>query len=186
LFSDITVDPNTGMLGLRAEFPNPDRLLLPGMFARARLEQAVNEEAITVPMRAVARAAEGNATVLVVGADNKVEARPLKLGDAAGDSWIVTAGLRAGEIVIVEGVQKARPGATVKPVPVPPSTSSASEAGTSGATRSTRASTNSASVTPPANAPATPSAPSGSSGGAAPAVGAARPESAPPVPANQK
>src|SRR4051812_23617695 len=100
LFSDITVDPNTGMLGLRAEFPNPDRLLLPGMFARARLEQAVQDEAITVPMRAVARGAEGNATALVVGPANKVEARLVKLGDAVGDSWVVTEGLRAGERVI--------------------------------------------------------------------------------------
>jgi membrane fusion protein (multidrug efflux system) len=120
LFSDITVDPNTGMLTLRAEFPNPDRLLLPGMFARARLEQAVQEEAITVPMRAVARGAEGNATALVVGADNKVEARQLKLGEAVGDTWVVTDGLRAGERVVIEGLQKARPGAVVNPVPFAP------------------------------------------------------------------
>lgn len=116
LFSDITVDPNTGMVTLRAEFPNHDRLLLPGMFARGRLEQAVQEEALTVPMRAVARGAEGNATALVVGADNKVEARPIKLGDAFGDTWIVAEGLRPGERIIVEGLQKARPGSVVNPV----------------------------------------------------------------------
>jgi membrane fusion protein (multidrug efflux system) len=116
LFSDITVDPNTGMVTLRAEFPNPERLLLPGMFARARLEQAVQEQAITAPMRAVTRGAEGNATVLVVGADDKVELRQVKLGEAVGDTWVVTDGLKAGERVVVEGLQKARPGSVVKPV----------------------------------------------------------------------
>lgn len=116
LFSDITVDPNTSMVTLRAEFPNPERLLLPGMFARARLEQAVQEEAITAPMRAVARGADGNATVMVVGADNKVEARQVKLGGAFGDSWVVTDGLRAGERIVLEGLQKARPGSVVNPV----------------------------------------------------------------------
>lgn len=116
LFSDISVDPNTGMLALRAEFPNPDKLLLPGMFARARLDQAVQDDAITVPMRAVSRGAEGNGSVLVVGPDNKVEARTIKLGDAVNDTWVVREGLKAGERVIVEGLQKARPGATVNPV----------------------------------------------------------------------
>lgn len=117
LFSDITVDPNTGMVMLRAEFPNPERLLLPGMFARGRLEQAVNEDAITAPMRAIARGAGGGATALVVDAADKVEVRVLTLGDAVGDRWIVTAGLKAGERIVVEGLQKARPGAVVKPVP---------------------------------------------------------------------
>lgn len=130
LFSDITVDPNTGMLALRAEFPNPEGLLLPGMFARARVEQAVNEEAVTAPMRAVTRGADGGATVLVVGAENKVEMRSLKLGSAVGDRWIVTDGLRAGERVVVEGVQKARPGSVVKPV----TAESAASAATNGST----------------------------------------------------
>ena len=116
LFSDITVDPNTGMLALRAEFPNPERLLLPGMFARGRVEQAVNEDAITAPMRAITRGAGGAATVLVVGAENKVELRSLKLGSAVGDRWIVTEGLKAGERIVIEGVQKARPGGVVKPM----------------------------------------------------------------------
>jgi membrane fusion protein, multidrug efflux system len=122
LFSDITVDPNTGMVSLRAEFPNPDRLLLPGMFARARLEQAVDEDAITAPMRAVTRGGGNAASVLIVDAQNKVEVRNVKLGDATGDSWIVTDGLKAGERIVVEGLQKARPGAVVKPVgaAVPP------------------------------------------------------------------
>jgi membrane fusion protein, multidrug efflux system len=118
LFSDISVDPSTGMVTLRAEFPNPDRLLLPGMFARGRVEQAVNEQAITVPQRAVARGAGGTATALVVTADNKVEARNVALGQAIGDKWVVTKGLQPGERIIVEGLQKVRPGAPVKPVPM--------------------------------------------------------------------
>lgn len=116
LFSDITVDPNTGMVTLRAEFPNPERLLLPGMFARGRLEQAFNDDAITAPMRAVTRGEGGAATVLVVDAENKVSVRRLKLGDAVGDRWLVTEGLKSGERIVVDGLQKARPGAVVKPV----------------------------------------------------------------------
>jgi membrane fusion protein (multidrug efflux system) len=118
LFSDISVDPSTGMVALRAEFPNPDKLLLPGMFARVRLEQAVNEQAVTVAQRAVARGAAGSATVMVVTPDNKVEVRPVTLGEAVGDRWVVAKGLAAGDSVIVEGLQKVRPGATVKPVAV--------------------------------------------------------------------
>lgn len=117
LFSDITVDPTTGMITLRAEFPNPDGLLLPGMFARGQLEQAVNNEAITVSQRAVVRGADGNASVLVVTPDNKVEMRVVKADVALGDSWIVTDGLKPGERVIVEGLQKVQPGATVSTVP---------------------------------------------------------------------
>lgn len=116
LFADISVDPSTGMVGLRAEFPNPDRLLLPGMFARVRLEQAVNEDALTVPQRAVARGAAGSATVLIVNAENVAEVRPITLGDAVGDKWVVKKGLQVGDRIIVEGLQKARPGAVVKPV----------------------------------------------------------------------
>jgi membrane fusion protein (multidrug efflux system) len=116
LFSGISVDPTTGMIALRAEFPNPDRLLLPGMFARGRLEQGVNEQAVTVPQRAATRSAGGGATVLVVNADNKVEARSIELGNAIGDKWVVNKGLEGGERVIVEGLQKVRPGSTVKPV----------------------------------------------------------------------
>jgi membrane fusion protein (multidrug efflux system) len=117
LFSDITVDPTTGMVTLRAEFPNPDGLLLPGMFARGRLEQAVNSEAIAVSQRAVSHGPDGSATVLVVTPDNKVEVRTVKADTAMGDKWIITGGLKAGERVIVDGLQKVRPGATVNPVP---------------------------------------------------------------------
>ena len=119
LFSDISVDPSTGMVGLRAEFPNPERLLLPGMFARGRLEQAVNEQALTLPQRTVSRGASGAGTVMIVTTDNKVEARSVELGDAIGDKWVVRAGLQAGDRVVVEGLQKVRPGSTVRPVVFP-------------------------------------------------------------------
>jgi membrane fusion protein, multidrug efflux system len=122
LFSDITVDPTTGMVTLRAEFPNPDGLLLPGMFARGQLEQAVNNEAIAVSQRAVQHGADGGATVLLVTPDNKVEVRPIKTDTAVGDKWIVSSGLKAGERVIVDGLQKVQPGMTVNPVPFEAST----------------------------------------------------------------
>jgi len=117
LFSDVTVDPSSGMVTLRAEFPNPDHLLLPGMFARGVLEQAVDSQAITVLQRGVSVGANGVATAMVVGADGKVEARVIKIGQAIGNKWIVTDGLKAGEQVIVEGLQKVQPGMPAKPVP---------------------------------------------------------------------
>jgi len=120
LFSDVTVDPTSGMITLRAEFPNPDHLLLPGMFARGELEQAVDAQAITVPQRGVNVGAGGVASVMVAGADNKVEARVIKIGSAVENKWIVTAGLKTGENVIVEGLQKIQPGMVVKPVPFNP------------------------------------------------------------------
>jgi membrane fusion protein (multidrug efflux system) len=117
LFSDVTVDPGSGMITLRAEIPNPDHLLLPGIFARGVLEQAVDANAITVPQRGVNVGAGGVATVLVVGADGKVSVRVVKIGQAVGNKWIVTDGLQAGEQVIVEGLQKVQPGMVAKPVP---------------------------------------------------------------------
>ncbi len=116
LFSDMSVDPSTGSITLRAEFPNPSRLLLPGMYVRVRLEQAVASNAITVPQRALQRNPQG-AAVMIVGADGKVAMRPVTVGDAQGDYWIITEGLKGGEQVIVEGVQHAQPGAVVKAVP---------------------------------------------------------------------
>ena len=116
-FSDVTVDPSTGSITLRALFPNPDRVLLPGMFVRARLQEAVNPHALLVPQQAVSRDQKGQAVALVVNGDNKVERRQLVTDRAVGDSWLVTSGLAAGDRVIVEGVQKVRPGAEVKPVP---------------------------------------------------------------------
>jgi len=100
---------------LRASFPNPDRTLMPGMFVRARLQQAVNEEALAVPQQAVQRSTDG-ASVLVVGAEDKVEVRMIKTTSSQGDKWIIGEGLKAGDRVIVEGLQKIRPGMPVKPV----------------------------------------------------------------------
>lgn len=116
LFSDVSVDESSGAVTLRAEVPNPDRVLLPGMYVRARLEQAVNEDAITVPQQAVMRSPDG-AAVYVVGEDGKVAPRPVKTGTVQGDQWVISEGLKAGDRVIVEGVQKVRPGAPVKAVP---------------------------------------------------------------------
>jgi membrane fusion protein (multidrug efflux system) len=116
LFSDQTVDPSTGAITLRALVPNPERFLLPGMYVRARVEQAVRENAIALPQQAVQRQPNG-AVVMVVGQDNKIAARPVKAEAALGDKWIISEGLQGGERVVVEGFQKAAPGATVKPVP---------------------------------------------------------------------
>jgi membrane fusion protein (multidrug efflux system) len=104
LFSDLAVDQSSGAITLRAEFPNPNRFLLPGMYVRARLEQAVNESAITVPQQAVQRDNNG-ASVMLVGADGKVVPRPIQTGSAQGEKWIVTEGRKQGDIVIVDGLQ---------------------------------------------------------------------------------
>ena len=115
LFSELTVDASSGAVTLRAEFPNPDRQLLPGMYVRARVEQAINENAITVPQQAISRTPDGSA-VMLVSAENKVVSRTVKTGAASGDSWVISEGLKEGDLVIVEGLQKIQPGATVKPV----------------------------------------------------------------------
>ena len=116
-FADVTVDPSTGSIALRALFPNPKGELLPGMFVRARLEEGVNPQALLVPQAGVTRDPKGNPVALVVGADRKVERRELVTDRAIGDAWLVTAGVSPGEQVIVEGVQKVRPGTLVNPVP---------------------------------------------------------------------
>lgn len=115
LFSDLTVDESSGSITLRAEFPNPDRQLLPGMYVRARVEQAINEKAITVPQQAITRTPDG-AAVMIVNAENKVVARSVKTGSASGNSWVINDGLKEGDQVIVEGLQKVQPGAVVKAV----------------------------------------------------------------------
>ena len=116
-FSEVTVNQSTGSVTLRTLFPNPDLLLLPGMFVSAVVEEGVNELGIMVPQRGVSRDTSGNATALVVGADDKVEPRTLKVARAIGDQWLVSEGLQPGDRLIVEGLQRARPGTTVKPVP---------------------------------------------------------------------
>jgi len=125
LFTDLTVDPSSGQVTLRAEVPNPDGLLLPGQYVRVRIAQAEMPNAILVPQQAVTRTNQAD-TVLVVGADDKPAPRQVKLGGAQGNDWIVLDGLQAGERVIVEGFQKMMvPGAPVSPVPWAPRGASA-------------------------------------------------------------
>ena len=116
-FQDVTVDPTTGSYILRIVFPNPKRVLLPGMFARAVLEEGVNEKALLVPQQGISRDPKGNPLALIVDADGKVQQRTLTLDRTIGDKWLVSAGLAPGDRVIVEGVQKVRPGSTVKALP---------------------------------------------------------------------
>ena len=116
-FSEVTVDQSTGSVTLRALFPNPKQMLLPGMFVRALLVEGINENAILVPQRGVTRNPKGDAMVMTVGAEDKVEPRPIKVVRTVGDSWLVSDGLKAGDRVILEGLQKARPGTVVKTVP---------------------------------------------------------------------
>jgi len=116
-FQDISVDPTTGSVVLRMVFPNPDGVLLPGMFVRGVVLEGVDDQGILIPQQTVARDTKGNAVALIVGTDGKVEQRQLILDRALGDSWLVTSGLAAGDRVIAEGLQKVRPGVPVKEVP---------------------------------------------------------------------
>ncbi|WP_437889676.1 multidrug efflux RND transporter periplasmic adaptor subunit AcrA [Phytobacter sp. V91] len=113
-FSDVTVDQTTGSITLRAIFPNPDMTLLPGLFVRAKLEEGINPQALLVPQQGVTRTPRGEATAMVVGEGDKVEVRQLTASQAIGDKWLVTNGLKAGDRVIITGLQKVRPGAQVK------------------------------------------------------------------------
>ncbi|MBN6104333.1 efflux RND transporter periplasmic adaptor subunit [Xanthomonas sp. CFBP 8703] len=115
---DAAVDTATGTVKLRAVVPNPDRLLLPGMYVKAVLSMAVDEQAILVAQQAISRNSKGEAVALVVGSDNKVAQRVLTTGDAIGDKWVVRDGLKVGDKVIVQGVQKVSVGAQVKAVEV--------------------------------------------------------------------
>lgn len=116
-FSEVTVDPTTGSVTLRAIFPNPDGVLLPGMYARAEIREGVRQDAMLVSQRGVTRNARGEATALVVNSDNVVEVRVLKTNRTQGDQWLIEEGLNDGDRVIVEGVQFARPGAPVNARP---------------------------------------------------------------------
>ena len=127
LFSDLTVDATTGQITLRAEVPNPDGQLLPGLYVRVRLEQSQAANAISLPQQAVTRTAQGD-TVMVVGQDGKVSPRKVKIGSSKGSSWVVTDGLKAGEQVMVDGFQKLRGDAPVKPVPWQPAGTAAAAA----------------------------------------------------------
>jgi len=127
-FADATVDPSTGAITLRAKFPNPDNYLLPGMYVRALLEEGVAENALLVPQQGVSRDPKGNAMALIVTAEGMVEPRILTVDRTVGDQWLVTAGIAAGDQVIVEGLQKVRPGAPAKAVPFAPAPEGASKA----------------------------------------------------------
>jgi membrane fusion protein (multidrug efflux system) len=116
-FRDVTVDPATGTVTLRIVFRNPKQVLLPGMFVRAVVEEGVDENALLVPQQGVMRDPKGVPFAWVVSKDEKVEQRVLELDRALGDKWLVTGGLAAGDRLIVEGLQKVRPGAQVRAVP---------------------------------------------------------------------
>jgi membrane fusion protein (multidrug efflux system) len=119
-FTEVTVDPGTGSVTLRAVFPNPQGILLPGMFVRERLEEGVDEQGLLVPQRAVGHNARGEATVTVVGDDNKATTRVVKTDRAIGDQWLVSAGVSPGDKVIVIGIQSVRPGGMVRAHEVTP------------------------------------------------------------------
>lgn len=116
-FAEAMVDPATGSVTLRASFPNPQNLLLPGMFVRARLVQQTVADAILVPQQAVSRDPRGNATVFLVGPGNKAVQRTVTADRTVGDKWLVTAGLSPGDRVITEGLLRVRPGGAIRPVP---------------------------------------------------------------------
>ncbi len=118
-FSELQVDPASGSVTLRAQFPNPKRQLLPGMYVRALVQTGVQAQALLAPQAAVSRDAKGNATAFVVGKDGKAEARQLQTGAVINGQWLVTSGLAAGDQLIVDGLQRLRPGAPVQAAAAP-------------------------------------------------------------------
>ncbi|ACN14690.1 RND efflux transporter (HlyD family secretion protein) [Desulforapulum autotrophicum HRM2] len=116
MFSDVTVDPGTGMVQLRILFSNPDNQLLPGLFVRARVEKSRQDEAIMIPQQSLVRNADGTTAVWIVDAANTVNILSVTVSEAIGDKWLVTAGLAPGDRIVTEGLQKIRPRATVTPV----------------------------------------------------------------------
>ena len=135
LFSDLSVDPTSGQIMLRAEIPNPQGHLLPGLYVRVRLEQARAEAGIVVPQQAVQRGSTGD-NVMVVGADGKVAPRQVTIGRSVDGQWVVLDGLKAGEMVMVDGFQKLRGDAPVKPVPWKPAADGGASKGAPGAASS--------------------------------------------------
>lgn len=159
LFSEAVVDPQSSSVILRAQFPNPQRTLLPGMYVRVRVEQGVRPGTITVPQQAVMRTVDGS-LVMTVDAEGKVAPRPVKTEGAYGTHWIISSGLKAGDTVIVEGLQKVKPGAPVKALPwtaAGPS-SAATPPNASGAPAASAATAPSAPASPAAAPAAAPSA----------------------------
>ena len=114
-FSEVSVDPTTGSFALRVVVPNPEHILLPGMYVRAIVGTGTRQSGLLVPQQGIARDPKGHTTAMVVGQDGKVEVRPVRVSQAIGDKWLVEEGLAAGDKVIVEGLQKVQPGATVQP-----------------------------------------------------------------------
>ncbi|WP_179403470.1 efflux RND transporter periplasmic adaptor subunit [Burkholderia guangdongensis] len=129
-FSDVTVDQSTGSVTIRAQFPNPNGTLLPGMFVRARIEEGMNDHAFLIPQIGVTHDQKGQAIAMIVNAKGKVEPRPLVTTGMRGQDWIVDSGLQAGDRVIVQGIDKARPGTPVhaSPAQLPPAPGAASGA----------------------------------------------------------
>jgi len=160
LFSDLSVDPTSGQITLRAEVPNPTGFLLPGMYVRVRLEQAETQNGILVPQQAVTRGTTGD-SVMVVAPDGKAAPRPVKIGSAIGGEWLVLEGLAAGETVMVDGFQKLRPNAPVKPVPWTPAASGAAPA--NGTPMAVSAGASGAASAPPAAPTASAAMPAASS-----------------------
>jgi membrane fusion protein (multidrug efflux system) len=117
-FSDVAVDEATGSVTLRAAFPNPNNALLPGLYVRAELGTGTRPNSVLIPQGALFRDAEGNPLVWIVGKDNKAEQRKITLGDAIDNRWLVTSGLKAGDQVIVEGLQGLSAGMTIEPTPM--------------------------------------------------------------------
>ena len=130
-FSDVTVDPTTGSVTLRAIFPNPDDVLLPGMFVHTVVKEGVNDQALLIPQQGVSRDPKGNPYALIVDSDSKAAFRPLVLDRAIGDQWLLSSGLAAGDQVIVEGLLMLRPGTPVKAVPFQSGTSEAPQSSAS-------------------------------------------------------
>ncbi|OON61085.1 efflux transporter periplasmic adaptor subunit [Massilia sp. KIM] len=169
LFSDVTVDPSTGQVTLRATVPNPDNALLPGQYVRVRLAQSEIPNGILVPQQAVTRGGAQGDTLTVIGADNKPAPRTVKIASQQGQNWVVTEGLKDGDQVMVDGFQKIQmmpPGTPVKPVPWSPRQPA-------GAPNATAASAQAAGAANAAGGPPT-SAPSGSTASATPAAGTPR------------
>ncbi|MFL9963918.1 efflux RND transporter periplasmic adaptor subunit [Paraburkholderia sediminicola] len=140
-FTDVTVDQGTGSVTVRAIFKNADKVLLPGMFVRAKIEEGVNQNALVVPQVGITHDQKGQPTTLVVGADNKVELRQIVTAGTFGSNWVVAGGLNPGDRVIVQGTDKARPGQQVKPVAAQLPATPASGAAAQGASAASSAQT---------------------------------------------
>lgn len=135
-FAGVTVNQTTGAITLRGVVPNPDGLLMPGMYVRTVLEEGVDDAALLIPQRAVTRTPTGGATALLVGPDNKVERRTMVVDRAVGNQWQVTRGLKAGERVLIEGSQRVKPGDVVQPVAISAAAALAAPAAASGSAAS--------------------------------------------------